>query len=65
MARVYQDRSIELLAPVGTFEDFQLVIRSAADAVYLGGKQFNMRMHNPKHNLTNEEITQAGPLPMS
>lgn len=59
MTRVYQDRSIELLAPVGTFEDFQQVIRSAADAVYLGGKQFNMRMHNPKHNLTNEEITQA------
>lgn len=38
MTRVYQDRSIELLAPVGTFEDFQQVIRSAADAVYLGGK---------------------------
>lgn len=59
MTRVYQDRSIELLAPVGTFTDFQQVIKSAADAVYLGGKQFNMRMHNPKHNLTNEEITQA------
>lgn len=59
MTRVYQDRSIELLAPVGTFADFQQVIKSAADAVYLGGKQFNMRMHNPKHNLTNEEIAQA------
>ncbi|WP_368251009.1 peptidase U32 family protein [Enterococcus sp. 2201sp1_2201st1_B8_2201SCRN_220225] len=59
MTRVYQDRTIELLAPVGTFEDFKQVIHSAADAVYLGGKQFNMRMHNPKRNLSNEEIAQA------
>lgn len=42
MTRVYQDCRIELLAPVGTFADFQQVITSAADAVYLGGKQFNM-----------------------
>lgn len=59
MTRIYKGRPIELLAPVGTFQDFQKVIRSAADAVYLGGKQFNMRMHNPKHNLSNEEISQA------
>lgn len=59
MTRVYQDRTIELLAPVGTFADFEQVIQSAADAVYLGGKQFNMRMHNPKHNLSNDEIVQA------
>lgn len=59
MVRQFQGREIELLAPVGTFADFQEVIQSAADAVYLGGKKFNMRMHNPKHNLTNEEIQQA------
>lgn len=59
MSRTYQGRSIELLAPVGTFADFKEVIQSAADAVYLGGKKFNMRMHNPKHNLTNDEILEA------
>ena len=59
MTRMYQGRTIELLAPVGTYADFQQVIQSAADAVYLGGKKFNMRMHNPKHNLTNEEIAAA------
>lgn len=57
--REFNGRPIELLAPAGTFADFQQVIKSAADAVYLGGKQFNMRMHNPQHNLTNEEIAQA------
>lgn len=59
MTRQYKGRTIELLAPVGTFADFQMVIKSAADAVYLGGKKFNMRMHNPAHNLTNEEIAAA------
>lgn len=59
MTRMYQGRTIELLAPVGTYADFQQVIKSAADAVYLGGKKFNMRMHNPKHNLTNDEISAA------
>lgn len=59
MTRVYKGRSIELLAPVGTFQDFEKVIQSQADAVYLGGKKFNMRMHNPQHNLSNEEILEA------
>lgn len=36
--REFNGRPIELLAPAGTFADFQQVIKSAADAVYLGGK---------------------------
>lgn len=59
MKREYLGREIELLAPAGTFADFQAVIKSAANAVYFGGKKFNMRMHNPNHNLSNEEIVAA------
>lgn len=59
MKRICNNREIELLAPVGTYQDFEQIIRSAADAVYFGGKKFNMRMHNAKHNLSNEEIVRA------
>jgi len=57
--KIFNGREIELLAPVKTFEDFQKIIRSRADAVYFGGKKFNMRVHNSAYNLTDEEIAQA------
>ena len=59
MSRVFNGRKIELLAPVKTFEDFEKTIHSRADAVYFGGKKFNMRVHNLAYNLTNDEIAKA------
>ncbi len=49
-------QQVELLAPAGTFEDFKEIIKSGADAVYFGGKKYNMRMHRQDYNLTKEEI---------
>ena len=59
MSRFFNNREIELLAPAGTFEIFKKVIHSGADAVYLGGKKLNMRMHRKDYNLSNDEIEQA------
>jgi len=54
--RQYQGRALELLAPVGTFSDFEAIITSRCDAVYLGGKSFNMRNHKKSHNFSDEEL---------
>jgi putative protease len=59
MSRFFNDNEVELLAPAGTFEIFQKVIRSGADAVYLGGKKLNMRMLRSDYNLSNDEIEKA------
>jgi putative protease len=59
MSRFFNDNEVELLAPAGTFEIFQKVIHSGADAVYLGGKKLNMRMLRSDYNLSNDEIEQA------
>ena len=59
MSRFFNKREIELLAPAGTFEIFQKVIHSGADAVYFGGKKLNMRMHRKDYNLSNDEIEKA------
>jgi putative protease len=59
MSRFFSNQEVELLAPAGTFDIFQKVIKSGADAVYLGGKILNMRMHRKDYNLSNEEITEA------
>ncbi len=59
MIQQYRGRKIELLAPVGTFSDFEALLESGADAFYMGGKDFNMRMHRKEHNLTNEELAIA------
>ena len=40
----------ELLAPAGREEVFYAVIEAGADAVYLAGKQFNMRRHRKDFN---------------
>ena len=59
MSRYFNNQEVELLAPVGTFEIFKQVIHSGADAVYLGGKIFNMRMHRKGFNFTDEELAEA------
>ena len=59
MSRYFNGQEVELLAPVGTFEIFKQVIYSGADAVYLGGKIFNMRMHRKGFNFTDEELAEA------
>ncbi|MBY3622387.1 U32 family peptidase [Acinetobacter sp. CUI P1] len=59
MARYFNGREIELLAPAGTFEIFKEVIQSRCDAVYFGGPVLNMRMMRKGYNLSHEEIVEA------
>lgn len=50
---------IELLAPAGRREALTAVIEAGADAVYIGGKRFNMRLHRSDFNFTDEEIRES------
>ncbi|MDO3411432.1 U32 family peptidase [Saccharibacillus sp. CPCC 101409] len=59
MARYFQGREVELLAPAGTFDIFETVIRSNCDAVYFGGPGLNMRMMRKGYNFTREDIIEA------
>lgn len=59
MNRQFHPKKIELLAPAGTFEIFQKIIKSGANAVYFGGKSLNMRMHREDYNFTREEMKEA------
>lgn len=52
-------QKLELLAPVGKWEALEQVAAAGADAVYLGGKGFNMRMLRPEFNFREEEIKAA------
>ncbi len=49
--------SIELLAPAGNFEKLQAALIYGADAVYIGGKNFNLRAYSD--NFDESEIIQA------
>ena len=51
------DKKVELLAPAGNFEKLEIAIHYGADAVYLGGKDFNLR--NFSNNFTLAELEQA------
>ena len=51
--------SVELLAPAGTWRAFTAAIDAGANAVYLGGKHFNMRVHKNDFNLTDDELKDA------
>lgn len=51
--------NIEVLAPIGNYEMVEAVLNTECDAVYLGGKELNMRMHSKVHNFTNEEIAKT------
>ncbi|GGF93617.1 hypothetical protein GCM10010912_43230 [Paenibacillus albidus] len=59
MARYFNGKEIELLAPAGTFEIFREVVKSRCDAVYFGGPVLNMRMMRKGYNLSHEEIVEA------
>ncbi|MDF2802249.1 MAG: family peptidase [Anaerocolumna sp.] len=59
MARYFNNREVELLAPAGNFEIFKEVIRLNCDAVYFGGKNLNMRLHRKDYNFSNEELLEA------
>lgn len=50
---------LELLAPAGKWVVLETVIEAGADAVYLGGKQYNMRLHRKDYNFSNEELSRA------
>ena len=47
----------ELLAPAGNMEKMKMAFHYGADAVYLGGKVFNLRAGS--HNFTEEELIEA------
>lgn len=53
------DRKPELLAPAGTLEALRAVLDAGADAVYVGTKRFNMRMHRSSYNFTEEELPEV------
>jgi len=50
---------LELLAPAGQPEVLRRVVAAGADAVYLGGKRFNMRALKNDFNFTDDEIKYA------
>lgn len=50
-------KKVELLAPAGNMEKLQMALHYGADAVYLGGKQFNLRAGNG--NFSNEQLQEA------
>ena len=52
-------KTVELLAPAGTWEALTAAIDAGADAVYLGGKHFNMRVHNNEFNFDDTQLKQA------
>lgn len=51
--------NVELLAPAGTWEALEAVVGAGADAVYLGGKRFNMRMHRKDFNFDEDQLRAA------
>lgn len=57
MAEQRKKKEIEVLAPAGSFETFEAVIRAGADAVYLGGSQFGARAY--ANNFDEEELLRA------
>lgn len=52
-------KSVELLAPAGNWETLVAAIDAGADAVYLGGKHFNMRMLKSDANFDNKMLKKA------
>ena len=52
-------KSVELLAPAGQWESLVAAIDAGADAVYLGGKAFNMRVHRSDFNFSDEQLKAA------
>ncbi|HBK54528.1 peptidase U32 family protein [Syntrophomonas wolfei] len=53
------DNYVELLAPAGRWDVLEQVAAAGADAVYLGGKRFNMRMLRQDYNFSDQELRDA------
>lgn len=51
------ERSIEILAPAGSYDSFRAALSSGADAVYAGGTRFGARAY--AENFTDEELIRA------
>ena len=51
------NKEIELLAPVGSMDALRAAIQNGANAVYLGGKNFNARQY--ASNFDDDEILEA------
>ncbi len=51
--------SVELLAPAGNWAALESAVKAGADAVYLGGKHFNMRLHRHDMNFDDDELARA------
>lgn len=51
------NKSVELLAPAGSYEAFLGAVNAGADAVYLGGERFGARAY--ARNFTAEEVCRA------
>ena len=47
-------KKAELLAPAGNMEKFKMALHYGADAVFLGGKMFNLRAGS--NNFSDEEL---------
>ncbi|MDT8900587.1 peptidase U32 family protein [Anaeroselena agilis] len=50
---------VELLAPAGTWDALEAAVEAGADAVYLGGKRFNMRLHRRDANFDDDGLARA------
>lgn len=59
MARFFNSKKIELLAPSGTLETFKSMVKANCDAIYFGGKSLNMRMIRKGFNFSNEDVQEA------
>ena len=53
------EKKPELLAPAGTMEAIVAVIDAGADAVYIGGKTLNMRMHRASYSFDDRQMAAA------
>ena len=50
-------KKAELLAPAGNMEKFKMALHYGADAVFMGGKMFNLRAGS--NNFSDEELEEA------
>ena len=59
MARYFNGKEVELLAPAGQFEIFKQLLPLPCDAFYFGGKKLNMRLHRKDFNFEDNELVEA------
>ncbi len=53
----FKDKSVEILAPAGSFEGLKAAINAGCDACYIGGSRFGARAH--ADNLTEGKMLEA------